>query len=553
MLRTALCCVLIAATAAMAQPAQPWPWEPLDPTPVECPVGQGAHITYGADCIWGVFPNADSDETYAAYYYPLSTTLDPPSGEWAVLDEEVPMGAYLFHTGLTFQWGEGGGGALYVIGCDEYDSGDAYLYWYSLDDQEWDEYDILEGEGEFYLGDGACIVYVPNPDYDEFNQVPGYIYCLPGNGSEFWRYGIEPAPLEYTAVQGIFPPDGSTIADQTPLFQWNDESTNQYRLQVSTDELFSTTVIDEVIYAPRYQTTSKLANATYYWRIGTPNPSGPGWSWGATHNFVLQGGFFPCIPIPDVVANGAAMAYEADPWGWDNPSIIAVVGGGGTNFYKHDIPLGNWTDTDGLEDTPKPQDPGTSLTTNDPTEEFGEWPAAAFGGSTIYDRPWGYNVRDNLWFEYPAEQFDPFPQPLGPGATFVCGPRPWSYLTTGSQGGTPTNYFYAIEPKHIRVNPGHGGGSQAGDDRAGNVRARVIATYDDMEIEYQLPAAAHVRATLHDAAGRQVGVLDAGSQQPGTHRLSWSRNGEGDRLSSGAYFLLLDMGKEQVRLKAVVR
>jgi len=74
-----------------------------------------------------------------------------------------------------------------------------------------------------------------------------------------------------------------------------------------------------------------------------------------------------------------------------------------------------------------------------------------------------------------------------------------------------------------------------------------------VKVEYQLPAAAHVRATLHDAVGRQVGVLDAGSQEPGTHRLSWSRNGEGDRLSSGAYFVLLDMGKEQARLKAVVR
>jgi hypothetical protein len=64
---------------------------------------------------------------------------------------------------------------------------------------------------------------------------------------------------------------------------------------------------------------------------------------------------------------------------------------------------------------------------------------------------------------------------------------------------------------------------------------------------------AHVRATLHDAVGRQVGVLDAGSQQPGTHRLSWSRNDEGSKLSSGAYFVLIDMGTEQVHLKSIIR
>ena len=59
--------------------------------------------------------------------------------------------------------------------------------------------------------------------------------------------------------------------------------------------------------------------------------------------------------------------------------------------------------------------------------------------------------------------------------------------------------------------------------------------------------------TLHDAVGRQVGMLDAGEQKPGTHRLSWDRDNEGRRLSAGAYFVLLDTGTEQSRLKAVVR
>jgi hypothetical protein len=62
-----------------------------------------------------------------------------------------------------------------------------------------------------------------------------------------------------------------------------------------------------------------------------------------------------------------------------------------------------------------------------------------------------------------------------------------------------------------------------------------------------------LRATLHDVVGRQVGVLDAGDQQPGIHRLNWDRNSEGRKLSAGAYFVLLDIGTEQARLKAVVR
>ena len=37
------------------------------------------------------------------------------------------------------------------------------------------------------------------------------------------------------------------------------------------------------------------------------------------------------------------------------------------------------------------------------------------------------------------------------------------------------------------------------------------------------------------------------------YRTSWDRDREGRRLSAGAYFVLLDTGTEQVRLKAVVR
>jgi len=58
---------------------------------------------------------------------------------------------------------------------------------------------------------------------------------------------------------------------------------------------------------------------------------------------------------------------------------------------------------------------------------------------------------------------------------------------------------------------------------------------------------------VHDAVGRQLGVLDAGSQQPGTHRLSWDQDRGARRLASGAYFVLLDMGAERATLKAVIR
>jgi hypothetical protein len=43
------------------------------------------------------------------------------------------------------------------------------------------------------------------------------------------------------------------------------------------------------------------------------------------------------------------------------------------------------------------------------------------------------------------------------------------------------------------------------------------------------------------------------SQQPGTHRLSLNQARGGRKLAAGAYFVLLDMGMEKARLKAVIR
>jgi hypothetical protein len=112
-----------------------------------------------------------------------------------------------------------------------------------------------------------------------------------------------------------------------------------------------------------------------------------------------------------------------------------------------------------------------------------------------------------------------------------------------NDGDRQTIWFSTNAPAAIAEQP---------EQSTGRTRAQVIAANHGIEVEYQLPAAARVRATLHDAAGRQVGVLDAGSQQPGTHRLSWNQDRGGRKLASGAYFVLLDMGKETARLKAVV-
>lgn len=517
MLRAILCCVLVAATAAIA-------WQSRDAVPSPAEVGTGAHITWGADGVWGMFPTDDAEDpaTYVGFY-------DPPNDAWTLLDEPMEW-EYLQYTGLTFQWMEEG----VLFGIGEYD-GDAYLYFYSLYSQEWDSYDIDE-QTEFALGGGACIAYQPNVNYTrQMNPVPGWIYCLPGGETqEFWRYAI-PTSLPNMALDGIYPGSGAVIADQTPLFQWADTTQQQHRLLVSTNSLFSDTVLDKVTSNPEYQDSSVLANGTYYWR--TAAWAGSAWSWGLAHSFELEGGWQQLANIPGAASAGAAIAYDADYFG--HQSIIAFRGGGNSNFYEYSIVGQSWSTENA---TTMDEDPGTSLTTHDPTEQAGFYPWSAFGASTTSDNPWYYN---DAWTEWVSPSPNPlynsyFPEDLGPEASMVYGQNHLMYLVVGE------NHFYRVDPPGTLMD-----GEQATGVRSIRGRAHIVIGHAGVEVEYQLSTASHVRARLHDAVGRQVGSIDAGEQKPGTHRLSWGRNGHA--LSAGAYFVLLDLGTSQSRLKAVVR
>jgi hypothetical protein len=119
-----------------------------------------------------------------------------------------------------------------------------------------------------------------------------------------------------------------------------------------------------------------------------------------------------------------------------------------------------------------------------------------------------------------------------------------AYVVWSHGGGDSKIWFSTNNPAAIAEVP---------TQPTGRTKTYVITDHDGIEVEYQLPVAAHVRAALHDAVGRRVGMLDAGEQKAGLHQLSWNRDQEGRRLSAGTYFVLLDMGEEQTRLKAVLR
>jgi flagellar hook assembly protein FlgD len=66
---------------------------------------------------------------------------------------------------------------------------------------------------------------------------------------------------------------------------------------------------------------------------------------------------------------------------------------------------------------------------------------------------------------------------------------------------------------------------------------------DGVTLRFALPQAARARLTIHDAQGRLVRVLADGDQPAGEQSLAWDRrDGRGERVGAGLYFLRLETG-----------
>jgi hypothetical protein len=509
-------CIIMAVAAAQA-------WDVLWPVSDPAAVGTGSAITYGNGKVWGIFPDpSDSEWTYFEYY-------DPNDPYWVYPGQDFDLD-FLGNPAITFQWRFGG--EVLVVGNDYGDPDSPMLYCYELSDPGWDEEEIDDFSS---LGAGASIAFRPASGFYG-TYVAGWMYCLVGGGQEFWRYSV-PGPGD-VAVDGICPGQGAVIADKTPWFDWPG-STSYYQLQVATSQSFATKVIDVYVSPSEYLTTTALANHIYFWRTRDLNGTG---TWSAVHSFTLEGGWTQLANVPVSVTYGASLAYERDFYN-DEECLIAFTAA--HQYLDIYSVAGNSWNSDIT--TPYGQSVGSAIVTHEaasstPPYMPGPWAMLGEYCDTLFyhtnDRP-GWERRGVL------------PQSLGPGASLAYSIEsdiPYLYLIVGQDGnGDPRNDFYRLEL------PTSGGGGQAGSKRSASLPARSLCGSKGITVEYQLSAPARVRASVFDAVGSRVGVLNAGEQQPGTHRLSWSRDGEGRKLSAGTYFVLLDMGTEQARLKAVVK
>jgi len=526
---TVVCGLLLAATAVMA-------WERLTDVPNHVDVDYGTHLIGGDTLLWGVFPSTGSpDATYLASFNP---NVDPEEEDpWDTLRiSGVPLG----RTGIAFQWVERP--VVWAMGKDANDISRLYRY------------DVRTGTTtqetlSFTLDLGACITYAPNEGYNPYSYpIPGWLFFLPGGGTTFWRHWIQADSMPDPQVYGYeYPGDGVTIADPTPVFRWTPSETEQYRLQVSPNLNFTSNVIDTVVSTAECQSSVELDSGTYYWRVAAwvEGSGGGDWEWvPAIRSFYLHPGW-DRLPDLDVNARSGAKIAFCDAGAFGHEAIVAMYGGTDKCFAEYCTGGGYWTN---LPDVPEEvNNDGASLTTN----------AAVGGGYRIHAafdadaenecphryRAHGYNYWDLLDDDDTADIYNThFPDDIDAGSSMAIGADDMMYLTTGTG-----RRFYGVSISRFP------GGQQGRVVPGGRAKAQAVTVRNGVEVEYQLPAAAHVRATLHDALGRRVGMLDAGRQNAGVHRLGWNSSPEGRKLSAGAYFVLLDMGTEQARLKAVVK
>jgi hypothetical protein len=516
MLKTSLC-VIIALAAAGA-------WEQMLPVSYPAEVQTGSAITYGDGKVWGIFPDpSDSSWTYFEYYDPSA----PGGSQWVYLGQDYDLW-FLGDPAITFQWRFGG--EVLVVGNEDGDPDYPMLYCYALADSSWDEEDI----DDFSLGAGASIAFRPASAYYG-TYVAGWMYCLAGGGDEFWCYSV-PGPGD-VMFDGICPGETALIADNTPTFIWSEvQGTQMYKLTISPNPDMYNPVLEDSTGEPSYEVTEALNNGVYYWQ--SASRQGATWTASAVHSFTLEGGWTPLADIPMGVSYGASLAYEEDFYSGEQ-RLLALTGG--WYYYTYSVAGDTWYEFT----TPKAQGVGSAVVTHEaagPAPENWPYPWVMFGGS------------DSLYYHYNSKPEwiyrDAAPQTLGSGASMaysIESDTPYLYLTVGEDGNGPRNDFYRLEL------PASGGGGQARPTSLTSLRAKLVGGSDKVTVEYQLSAPAQVKATVFDAAGRQVTVLDAGLQSAGIHEVRWETETSDHRTSAGTYFVLLDTGTEQARLKAVVR
>ena len=133
---------------------------------------------------------------------------------------------------------------------------------------------------------------------------------VPGDWSDTWILNIDiaaPTPL-------IFPVDGATLMDTTPVLDWQDvPDAKAYRVQVDAG---AATIIDATVSLSQHVLPPTLPdNGHYEWRVRTVNGDDVGGDWSPSQSFDID------IPVPEgplSPVNGTTVADSRPLLDWED-------------------------------------------------------------------------------------------------------------------------------------------------------------------------------------------------------------------------------------------
>lgn len=149
---------------------------------------------------------------------------------------------------------------------------------------------------------------------------------------DFWFTAIiDPVTIPSAPILSQ-PSNSSPDVSTNPTLSWNASTgAASYRLQISDNSNFSTTVFDQSsITSTSQQVTGLLGNTTYYWRVNATNSAGTS-SWSSTWNFTTQPTSVNLTP------------YK--PNGWSDKIVVSTTQGdiiGATAIYNNQNIYVNW-------------------------------------------------------------------------------------------------------------------------------------------------------------------------------------------------------------------
>ncbi len=397
----------------------------------------------------------------------------------------------------------------------------------------------------------AQLVYRPNLNYAPVNPIPGWLYTLVPQWyySDLWRYSV-PAP-ENIAVDGIHPPDGSTIADNTPLFVWvPTPGATLYRLEVSTCSDFTSLELSVESEGAEYQCSEELENGSHYWRTAHRDAEGAWSEWSAVHTFDLQYGWLRLESCPRAASELCLVSREVagqPPWApaeslytldYDDDRLFCFHAGSNTWEELTRIPVVPYRRRDLVTDPGEQPRYGFHALAGDPY-------------SSEENRLWSYHLARDRWYADVVE----LPGPRSWGTQLAVDPHdpgpagPLIYLALGGD----TRGFYRQVLPGSDSGGGRLGGEQSGAAPVGVLKqARVVPSPGGVEVRFNLSTPSKIRVVVHDAAGREVKNLYTGPQRAGEQYVAWDWTDETGRCATaGAYFLLVDCESTRFCLKVV--